>query len=385
MISRLFGFERALGYVTAGNVFSALIGASFWFILTSFLTVDSYGEVSYLMSLSSFFVPLVLFGMVPTTMTLLPKGLHGIISEARTLILIGAGCLGIVLAFFDVYLAFLMFGLVAFQVSVTELLALKQYKRYMLTLLGSAVLKVLLAIVLFVLTRELQSIIVAFGIAHLAFSVQFLLGIRQISFRFSIVGQHLHFVVRNYVATVAQIISSYVDKIVVGSLFSFAVLGNYQLGFQIYLAMNILPVSLYQYLLPQESAGRMNNSLKKKAIALSIVLAIIAYFASPIVIPRVFPQFDGAVDFTRLIVIAIVPMTIVQIANASLLGRSDNAPLVIGALLFLGTLVLGLIALGSILQLVGLALAVIISTSVQAAFLSVAVRHRRTRSQELQN
>jgi len=43
---------------------------------------------------------------------------------------------------------------------------------------------------------------------------------------------------------------NYIDKVIKGTLFGYYALGLYQLGFQFFMFIRTLPVSLYQYLLP---------------------------------------------------------------------------------------------------------------------------------------
>jgi len=65
-IKRLTGLNLGIGYVTAGVIIGNVIFALLWFELATILTVDEYGEISYLLAISVLGVTFSVFGLNTT-------------------------------------------------------------------------------------------------------------------------------------------------------------------------------------------------------------------------------------------------------------------------------------------------------------------------------
>ena len=61
---------------------------------------------------------------------------------------------------------------------------------------------------------------------------------------------------------ISQVLLMYGDKILIGSIFGFSMLGNYYFAFQVFMLLDTIPKSISQYLLPQEAEGKKNKKLK---------------------------------------------------------------------------------------------------------------------------
>ncbi|WP_415280929.1 lipopolysaccharide biosynthesis protein [Candidatus Nitrososphaera sp. FF02] len=370
-----------LARVTIGNFVSTALGAIFWFILASVLNVDNYGEVSYLLSLGYFFAPIALLGMAPSLMTYLPKGDLQFASQARTLVLISSTAIGIGLVFVDPLLSLLLISYAFYHMSITELLGLRKYKEYMILTISSNASRIALSILLF-FALGIDGIIIGYITSQFAFSFRYVASLRHLLLKFDIIRLRLRFLGINYAASVAQNATVYLDKIIVGYFFGFLTLGNYQLGYQIFLGLSLLPVTLYQYLLPYESLGEIKRRIKLLGITTSIIIAVAMYCILPLIITTLFPQFEGAIEFSRILTLTLVPLTVVQILTAMFIGKGTNMPSLIGTILYAVVLVVLLIMLGNTFQIVGLALAVLFATGTQACFLLVESRRYRLKSSQ---
>ena len=349
------------------------MGAALWFILASFLNVHGYGEISYLLSVGFFFVPIALLGMVSTMLTYLPKGEIDIVPQAKLVVLIASLFIAIGLSTFNILLSALLASNVFFQLTITELLAKRNYRKYMYVMISSSFIRVCLSI-LFYYIIGINGIILGYAIQCFIFSYSYFFSLRNITFQINFIRSHIRFIIRNCFASLAQNTSLYLDKIIVGQLFGFIVLANYQFGYQIYLALTLIPLSIYQYLLPQEARGVNKRNIKIVGISTSAIAAIIAYLLSPWIVTNMFPQFKDSIEFTRIIVISIIPLTLNQIFIAMLLGKADNAPVLTGSIIYVGSLIVFLIAFGQLFGLVGFAMAVLLSNSIQAFFLLANLR-----------
>ena len=148
-------------------------------------------------------------------------------------------------------------------------------------------------------------------------------------------------------------------------------LGLYQLAFQFFLFLSIIPLSLYSYLLPEESSGVNRKTIKILGISLSILAAISALIVLPYVIEWLFPNFVESIPIVRIVALAIIPATIIAILNATLLGRGRSRTVFIAGIAYIITLVIGLVTIGQILGSIGLAITILTAQTVQASYLLI--------------
>ena len=97
--------------------------------------------------------------------------------------------------------------------------------------------------------------------------------------------------------------------------------------------------------------------------------AVIAFFTLPYFIEILFPSFVSSILVVRIMSLAIIPSTIVAIISASLLGRGKSKTVLIAGLIYLISLIIGVIALGGALGALGLALTLVVAQSIQAGVL----------------
>jgi O-antigen/teichoic acid export membrane protein len=172
----------------------------------------------------------------------------------------------------------------------------------------------------------------------------------------------------------AQSLSLYADKLIIAPVFGFSLLGNYQLGFQFLLFLSVIPVSLTQYLLPQESSGVRKNGVRKAGILLATILGVAFFFALEFIIEGFFPEYTSAITASRIMILGIVPMSINAVINSRLLGTGRSRPVLIGSGVYLSSLFSLMIILGGYFQLTGLAIALITALCIQTAVLTILQR-----------
>ncbi len=129
--------------------------------------------------------------------------------------------------------------------------------------------------------------------------------------------------------------------------------------------LGLIPATLFQYLLPQESTGLERKKVRFAGLVTSVIFAIILFLVSPFVIEQLFPNYIESIPATQIMSFGIIPMTINSIINSRLLGRERSKPVFIGAVIYLSSLTLMLYILGSMFGLIGLGMAVVISLSLQ--------------------
>ena len=131
----------------------------------------------------------------------------------------------------------------------------------------------------------------------------------------------------------------------------------------------MVPISFFQYLIPEESSGHKKTKLRIAGFGLSIGLAALLYFLSPTLINVFFPQYQNSLDAIRVISIGIIPMMIAYIINSKFLSEGNTRGVVIGAIIYQILQITLMILLGRLIEVTGIALSVVISLTGQALFL----------------
>lgn len=133
--------------------------------------------------------------------------------------------------------------------------------------------------------------------------------------------------------------------------------------------LGILPGSLYAYLLPEESSGEDRREVKLMGISSSIAVVTFASLASPWLIKTFFPSFAEAVSVVQVMCLVVIPMTVSSLSNARLFGRERSKYAFTGGVVYLVSLTSGLIMLGRMMGITGLAFSMILAQALQATYL----------------
>jgi O-antigen/teichoic acid export membrane protein len=198
---------------------------------------------------------------------------------------------------------------------------------------------------------------------------------KEMRINFSLIKPRIRFIGNNYFMSILAITSGQVDKIVVAPLLGFAILGNWSLAYQAIAVMSILPNVFQKYLLPQESTGVKNKKPKIVVIVLSVFVAILGILVGPILISEFFPKFTEAVDAIRIMSVALIPTTIAVILEAEFLGKEKSGVVLIGTAILVTSLIIGMIVLGSLMGIEGIAYSFVIAHTAKTSFYLIKKLH----------
>jgi O-antigen/teichoic acid export membrane protein len=360
--------EMGLVYTTLGTTGSSFLGGLFWLVLASFLDVESYGLVNYFIALGSVFSALALLGLDSTVITFLAKGEKKIVFQANSLVLISGLGASLVLSVFQWASGILSAAMVFFMMSIAELLGRKKYGEFALLSIGQRFVQISLSLFLY-FQLGIMGIVLGYFLGNLIFSFRYFRILPNFSLKFDGIKEKRNFTLHNYGFNLIRNFTNYLDKIIIGPLFGYFVLGIYQLGFQFYLFLSIIPLSLYYYLLPEESSGKDKSKIKIVGFGLAVVAAVFAFFTLPYFIETLFPTFASSVWVVRIMSLAVIPSTIVAIVNASLLGRGRSKYVFVAGLIYLASVIVGVLVLGGAMGAMGLAVTLVVAQSIQAGFL----------------
>ena len=368
-LKKLIKEDIGLIYTTVGGLGASVLGALFWLILASILNVDSYGLVNFYIALAQILAGVGIIGLNMTVTTYLAKGENEILREANSLTLISGVIAALVLFAFHWAAGLLSATLIFFSMSQAEMLGKKTYRQYAFAIIGQRIAQITLSLLLY-FQIGLIGIILGYFLGALIFSYKYLISLRKFTLKLNNLKEKRNFTLHSYgYNLIGQNLSNYLDKIIIGALFGYYSLGLYQLGFQFLMFLSIIPASLQHYLLPEESSGNHKSHIKIAALIFTTAASIALFTLSPYLVTTFFPTFIDAIPLVSLISLSVIPSTIVAMLTASLLGNEKSAVVFTAGLIYLMALIICLIVLGFIMGVLGLALAIIIAKTMQAAFL----------------
>ncbi len=364
-------FTRFKDLTTIGfaTIIANAISGLFWLYIARLIGTANYGEISYLIAIASVTTTLSFLGSGNTLIVYTAKQVK--IQPAVYFTALSAASIASAILFFIFYnvgISLFVLGNVIFGLVTSELLGQKLYKKYSILLITQKIIMVGLSIGLY---RLLGSEGVILGIALSFFPSSFMIykTFKGSKIDLSTIRTRFGFIINSYILDIARVFSSSTDKLIVGPLLGFALLGNYQLGVQFLSLLGILPSLVYLYILPHDASGNPNKKLKQITILSSIVLAILGVTLAPKVVPVLFPKFTEAVGIIQIMSLSIIPTTINITFISKFLGIEKIKIVLIGSGIFLAVQIISIFVLGKVFGINGVASSFVLATASETAYL----------------
>ena len=368
-----------IGFATAiGNA----IAAFFWIYMADLLGQEDYGELGYLLSIAGMASTISILGGQWTMSVYTAKGVR-IESSLYFISIITSTVTAIVLYFLfeNVGIGVYVIGVVIFNLFVAEILGKKRYKTYSKIFFLQKIILVILAILLYYILGA-EGVLLAYGISYLVFTSRIISALRNHEFNFGLLRQRFKFWMGNYIIQLSNSARAQIDILLIGPLFGFALVGNYFLGLQVLGLFLILPLIIFKYTLPQDSSGSSTKQIKIITVATSIGFALLGIFVAPEVIPLVLPEYTDTIELIPLLSLAIIPRTVTTMLMSGFLGKENNIHLLVGNLIAFSIIVSGILYLPEYFDIVGLAIAYVLSVTIQTIYLLI-VYLRTAKTQNL--
>jgi len=356
---------KDIGAIGGGDIFGSALSAVFWFFLASQIEPEQYGEIHWFLGIAAIFSGVALFGTVNTLTVFTAKNIQ-IQSALNFLSIISSIILSFIVillfpSFYTIDVGIILIAYVINTLAIGDLLGRKQYSNYSkYTIIQKATTLILGLGFLHLFGYE--SIIFALALSYSLYFKRIYSIFKEIKIDFKLMKTKFGFITNNYLVSILSISIGQVDKIVVAPILGFAILGNYNLAIQIINIMMIFPSIFYKYLLPQESSGVKNKKAKVIVIVFSILITFCGIFIAPILINEFFPKFSEAVEAIKIMSLVVIPGTISLILESEFLGNEKSRIVIIGTAVSLSLLITGMIILGSMFGIQGVAYSLVIST-----------------------
>ena len=372
---------RDISAIGGADIFGSVMSAVFWFYLASQIGPSSYGEIHWFLGIAGLFSGIALFGTANTLTVYTAKKTQiqstlNFISLSATVIL---SLIVIVLfpSFYTIDVGIILIAYVINTLAIGDLLGRKQYKNYSKYTLLQKGLTLGLGFSFFYFFGY-ESIIFALAITYVLHFKRIFSIFKEMKINFSLIKPRIGFIGNNYFMSMLTIASGQVDKVIVAPLLGFAILGNYNIAMQALSIMLILPHVFYKYLLPQESTDVKNKKPKIIVIVFSVFVTILGIFVVPVLINEFFPKFGEAVDAIRIVSIVVIPTTISLILESEFLGKEKSRIILTGTSILLTSLIIGMIVLGSLMGIEGIAYSLVIAHTAKLGFYLIAKKFSAT-------
>jgi len=347
-----------------GNAFSAV----FWLYIAGILGAENYGEISYFLAIASIASVIALLG-TENVMTVLTAKKLKVQSTIYYLVAASSSITSIIvfiiLSRFEI--SFLVIGYVIAGLAISDIIGRKLFKEYAKYLIIHKILIMVLGIGFYYLIGT-NGVILGISLASLPFLVRIFKSCKETKFELNILKNKAKFIITNYAITLSNSFGGSTDKLIIAPLLGFTLLGNYQLGIQFLAILHILPSIVYKYVLPHDASGESNSRLKILTVIVSVGIAIIAFFFSPLVVSQIFPKYLEAIEIIPLLSLSIIPTTISIFYSSKFLGKENNLPIFLGSITYITILVTLMITLGSMYDLIGVAIAYNIAVVIEMIY-----------------
>lgn len=376
-IRSLIQNTKEVQQIAVANISGKIIVGVFWLYMAAVLGTENYGQVNYLIAIGSMGAAISMVGTSNTVIVYAAKKVP-IESVVYTIALIIGTIASIVIyiLFENIIICVFVFGYIVYNLGIAELLGKKSYKKYSIVLILQKIFFVSLALPLHHFIG-FEGVVLGFGLSMLAFLPVIVKGYKETKIDFSILRPRFGFMMNNYALTIEKILSGQLDKLIIAPMFGFALLGNYALSIQFYSVMAILPNIVFQYTLSQDASGRSNSKIKKISVGASVLVAVLGIILSPIVIPVLFPEYVEAIQLIQIISVHVISNSIMLAYSSKFLGQEKSKYVLISqgisVIVYLG----GLVTLGPLIGINGVAIALVLSGISQAIFYISAARHMR--------
>tara|TARA_Y100000996_G_scaffold152390_1_gene117360 strand:+ start:2916 stop:4100 length:1185 start_codon:yes stop_codon:yes gene_type:complete len=362
--------SKDLGTLGFSDLLARGITTILWFYLASIMDAEAYGEIHFMMSVAAMGSVLSLFA-TPTAITVYAsKNLK--LESTLYLISLIVGFVSsiiIILLLSRLDVGLLVFGFIINDLTIAYLVGKKQYSKYAKFLLIQKISAVILCILLYFAIGNV-GVIYGLFISYLPFLVLIYRGFKDTKINFSELKFRKNFLINNYMISLASVFRDQFDKLLIGSLLGFSLLGNFAIAVQIYAVFMIIPNIVVRYLLPDDARNIPNSKLKQLTMLTAGLISLSGIFIAPYVVSIILPQYTDSTLFIQIMSIGVIPATLGLILSSKLLGSEKSKHVLIGRWISAITMITGILILGTFYGAIGLPISFVLASTLFATYLS---------------
>ena len=363
--------QKGLFSIGFADIVGSGISAFFWLYIASQLSPDAYGEIIYFISIAGLAQLVSLIGSSNALTVYTAKNVKIQSTLFFVSILATAVSLVVITIFLDrIDVGLLAVGYVVFMLVNSVMLGKKLFIKYSKLILSQKILTVILGIGLY-FVFDVYGIIYGLALSYIPHLIIFVREFSRTKIDFTLLKPRKGFIMNNYVMGLTAGIGGIVDKLIIAPVLGLALLGNYSLAAQMVTMMMVFSAVVYKYLLPMDASGESTKKIRKIALILSIIIAVLGVTILPNVIDWIFPQFIDAKDAIQIMSIGVIPGTISILYGSKFLAMEKSKIVMIPKLMSLGVIIGGFLYFGPIYGTVGLAWVIVAALTQESIFLFI--------------
>ena len=349
----------------SGNIISGV----FWIFMAGILGAEQYGQISYFLAIAIIGSAVSLVGAENTLMVYTAKNIK--IQPTFYIISLLASIISastLYFLFFNTAMSLLVIGYVIFGLVISEIIGRRLYSLYSKYVILQKILTIIL-VVGFYYTIGINGVILGMALSYFPYLIRIYREFKKAKIDFSLIKPRLGFIINSYMLSLTGMVIRSSDKLIVGSIFGYTILGNYHVGLLVIEILQLLPAVLYKYTLPHDARGNSNKKLKRLSIYFAIGFVILTFILSPIILPKLFPKFTDIVEIVQISSFALIPSAIASIYASKFLGNEKSKIVLVGLLIYFVVQIILIFTLGKIFGINGVAVSFVLSGTAQAAYL----------------
>ena len=368
---------RSITVIGLADTIGSVIAAIFWFYIATLLTPEQYGELFFVLSIAGTASLISIFGTENTLTVYVAKNVKIQATLYFLSLVIGiVSSLIIIIFFYRIDATVVLIGYIINSLAIGSLLGRKQFSSYAKYILIQKILTLVLGLS-FYYAFGVEGILYALGLSYSFFIIRIYKEFRSSKIDFSLLRSRFGFVTNNYLYNLSGGLIGNLDKLIIGPIMGFAILGNYSLAMQILSLMMILPHIVFKYTLTHDASGSQNLKIKKITILASIGIVFLGITVLPHIIPILFPQYIDVIDAIRIMSLAVIPYTLTLLFSSKLLGLEKSKSVLIEKIITLCIMIVGIVILGPLYGIIGISITFVLALSLGAIFLGYIIRTQR--------
>jgi len=354
--------------VGSSNFIASIIGGLFWFYLAKILIKTEFGELGYLISTATVASVVSLLGL-GLVVVIYGSKKENVFPPSFVIILISSSISAVVVFFItqNFAVSILIVGITIFEIILQGLLSNQRYGTYSKYYLLRIVTSVVLALIFYQILG-FNGLLLGYFVGSLLILKELHPLIKNRKLEFSILRPKIKFMLESYTARLSFVLQHAGDKLLIGSLFGFFILGSFFLAAQYFMLLAVIPKSIAQYLLPQESKGEKNKKIKIFSVSIASGITLISIIFVPLGVETFFPTYPESILPMQIMSLALIPSSVSVILQTQFLGKENSRIVLIGGILQVGTYFLSIIFLGQSFGLIGIAIGFTASVILRMVF-----------------
>ena len=358
---------KGISILSSASLITNFIGGLFWMYMASLMGPEEYGQISYFISIALIVASISLFGAGNSLIVFVAKGekiqsLFSVITITTSIV----GSIILFLMFENFGMSIYAIGFVIFTLVISDLLGKKLYVNYAKYLILQRIIMVSIAIPFYFIFGT-DGVLIGIALSFLPFIFIIYRDFRQ-PINISFMKSKFKNLLNVYLMDIITLSRGSLDKLIIVPLLGFSLLGNYQLGLQFIVILNIIPMAIYQYVLSHDSSGSPTTKLKILAVSISGLLAIVGALLAPFVVPMLFLEFTESIQIVQILSFSLIPGTITMMYISKFLGAEKPMYLVVGSVIFLTVQMIGIFGLKDTYGIYGVSFAMILGYLVEVLF-----------------